>query len=145
MIKTGDRSLETSGFVPVASLISVTKAVVVSYIFLIAAFAVLALVYTYTSMPQRYLEPAVDAISAVSLVGAGFLASRSIRSFGWLHGALAGIISTVIRLLLSLAVFDGYVPTESPVMLMAIGVICSTLGGILGVNLFRGGNKRRKK
>ncbi len=145
MIKTRDRSLETGGFAFTASMISVTKAVIVSYIFLIAAFAVLALVYTYTSMPQAYLEPAVDAISAVSLVGAGFLASRSIRSFGWLHGALAGIISTLIRLLLSLAVFDGYVPTESPVMLMAIGVICSALGGIMGVNLFRGGNKRRKK
>lgn len=145
MIKSGERSLETSGVSYTASIISIAKAVAISYIFLIAAFAVLALVYTYTSMPQGYLEPAVDALSAMSLVGAGFLASRSIRSFGWLHGALAGIISTSVRLLMSLAVFDGYVPTESPIMLMAIGVICSALGGILGVNLFNGRNKRRKK
>ena len=145
MIRQTDTVTEIGGFSPLRSIVCVLRAVVISYIFLIAAFAVLALIYTYTSMPQGYLRPAVDIISAISLVTAGVLSSRRIRAFGWLHGASAGLIATLLRIFAGILIFGSYVPTEGIGKLLATGIVCSMIGGILGVNLSPAKRSRNKK
>ena len=146
MIRQTDTTADSCGIRPLRSAVCVLKAVVVSYIFLIISFAVLAAVYTYTSMPQGYLKTSVDVLALTALVLAGVLSSKNIRVFGWLHGAGAGLLSSLIRIFLGIMVFGSYVPTESPWKLVVTGIICSMLGGILGVNLSpKKTAKKRKK
>ena len=145
MIRQTDIVTESCGISPVRSIVCVLRSVVISYIFLILIFAVLALIYTYTSMSHGYLRLAVDIISAVILVISGVLSTRRIHSFGWLHGASAGLIFPLIRIFAGILIFGSYVPTESVWKLLLTGIICSMLGGILGVNLSPRKRTRNKK
>lgn len=145
MIKHGERNPESGENNPAKSLASIFKAVIVSHIFLITAFTVLALVYTYTQMPESMLEPAIKVLTAIALLLSGFMASRSISSLGWLHGAAAGLICTLIRVILGLIVFKSYVPSYGVGKMLFAGILCAAIGGILGVNIRPVLNKNTKK
>jgi len=135
MIKHSEKSIEPRQFSVARSAVAILKAVLSSYIFLIVAFTVLALVYTYSNMSEGMLKNVTNALSVISLVIAGFLSSRTISSFGWLHGALAGLISTLIRILMGLVVFKSYVHSDGVFKVLLIGILCAMVGGVLGVNL----------
>ena len=144
MIKQSENKLTISTIAPARSIVSIVKASVKAYIFLIICFGVLAAVYTYSNMPNSYLAPAINAISVLSLVLAGFEASRKVRVMGYLHGALAGLFFTWVRILAGLAVFKSYVPSEGIGKTFITGILIAAVGGILGVN-FGKNNKRKKK
>jgi len=142
MIKHSEGQVSEYAFAPVKSLIGAVKGTVTAYIFLVICFCILALVYTYTPMPDKYVETAVNGISVVSLLVAGFVSSRSADMLGWLHGALAGFMHSVIRILLGLMVFKSYVPSDGVVKLLLIAILTAAIGGIAGINF--GKNKRRR-
>ena len=142
MIKHSEGQVSEYAFAPVKSLIGAVKGMVTAYIFLIVCFCILALIYTYTPMPDKYVEPAVNGISLVSLLIAGFASSRSADMMGWLHGALAGLMHAVIRMLLGLMVFKSYVPSDGVGKIILIAILTAAIGGIAGINF--GKNKRRR-
>ena len=142
MIKQSENKLTMSTASPVKSIVAVLKATVEAHIFLIICFAVLALIYTYSNMPDAYLTPCVYTITAVSLILAGFEAARKAQVMGYLHGALAGFVCVLARILVSVAVFKSYVPSGSIGGALLLGIVISAAGGIAGVN---SGKKRKRK
>ncbi len=145
MIKTETKKQSESVLSFTNTLGSVAKGVVVSYIFLVLAFAALALVYTYTDMSDKFLTPAVYIISAISLFGAGFVSSAKAKVHGWLHGALAGVMYALARLGLGVAVFKSYVPSAGILETLLVSVVLAVLGGIFGVNVHRKAPHKRKR
>lgn len=144
MIKQSEKQVTSSVNSPIKSIVSALKATFASYILLIICFLVLALVYTYTPMPHKYLTPGINIICTIALFFAGFLSSRKTGVMGYLHGAIAGFMFTSVRILLSLAVFDGYVYSDSVAKIMLWGVLISALGGIFGVNFGKNTKRKRK-
>ena len=134
MIKQTETKLMAPTLAPARSIFAILKATLVAHIFLVICFAVLALVYTYTRMPGSYLTPCVYAVSATSLLIAGFVAARKVKSMGYLHGAATGLICSIIRILSGYAVFKSYVPSDSIAKTIISAVVISAVGGIAGVN-----------
>lgn len=143
MIKQGENRGTNANFDFSKSVISILRSVVFAYIFLIICFALLALVYTYTDMPEDSLSPWVNAISALSLIAGGFSASRRVTSLGYLHGALSGLMCSLIRVVSGIAVFGRYISDTGIVPTLLLGTFIAALGGIAGVNA--SGCKRKKK
>ena len=143
MIKQSETKLTAQALSPARSILAILKATVGAHIFLIICFATLALVYTYTNMPNAYLDPCVYAISAISLVFAGFMAARKIKTMGYLHGAAAGLMCSIIRILAGYASFKSYVPSDSIAKTIISAVVISAVGGIAGVNSAK--NHKQKK
>lgn len=142
MIKQSETTLTTSQGTLIRSIFAILKATILAHIFLVVCFAVLALVYTYTKMPNAYLSPCVYSISAISLLLAGFLSARRIKTMGYLHGAAAGFVCSIIRVLSGYAVFKSYVPSEGIAKTVISAVVISAIGGIVGVN--SAGKAKRK-
>ncbi len=134
MIKYESRDLpaESSGII--RSLAAMLKGTLAAYIFLIVSFGIMAVVYTYTSMPDAVTEPAINVLTIVSLVLGGVFSSKSASCFGWLHGAITGFVYTVIRIIIGYAVFKNYVPDSGMLALFAVGILSSAVGGIIGIN-----------
>ncbi len=134
MIKADTNPRQNGGLTPFYSIKSVIKGVVFSYIILIPAFIVLAAVYTYTPMPDSYLKPAIIVISILSIFLSGFMSSVRVRSKGWLHGIIAGLLYAIVRLITGLAVFGSYVPNQSVALTFIVTMLIAAAGGIAGVN-----------
>lgn len=113
----------------------IIKSVFISYglsIFLLALFAV---ILTYTSVPESYISNVVFIISIVSILYAGKIATKKVKSRGWLIGSITGIVYMLILYLLSLIftkrpVFDMHV-----LFIFAMGFLAGAIGGIFGINL----------
>ena len=110
------------------------KGVVSAYIFLVIAFLVLSLVYTYTPMPDKYLSPAVSILGFVGIFVAGFVAAAKAGNRGWLHGAVTGILFALVRIAAGYAVFGHYVPSRGIFVPLLITTFLAIIGGIVGVN-----------
>ena len=136
MIKQTENRANISVIAPARSLLAVAKGTIEAYIFLIVCFFALAIIYTYTKMPDSWLNPTIKAISALSLLLAGFESSRRVKRMGYLHGALSGLVCSLVRIFLGIAIYKSYVPTDSPLKTILTAVLISTLGGIAGINCF---------
>ena len=143
MIKQSETKLTVAAITPVRSITAVVKATVAAHIFLIICFALLALVYTYSGMPNAYLTPCVHAISVISLLLAGFIAAKKVKFMGYIHGGAAGLVCAVVRILAGYIVFKSYVPSDSIAKTVITAIVISAVGGVAGVNFAK--NKKRKK
>ena len=145
MIKQTEPKTSHLSFSLPKSLAATLGATFRAYILLVVCFALLALAYTYTTMPDKWLDPGIDILSTIALFVSGFVASRKISVMGYLHGAVAGLWFTLIRLIVSLAVFDGYVGSDSIAKVVLSGIVIAALGGIAGVNFGKTDKKRKKR
>ena len=62
---------------------------------------------------------------------------------GYLHGAAAGLMCSIIRILAGYAIFKSYVPSDSIAKTIISAVVISAVGGIAGVNSAK--NHKQKK
>jgi len=135
MIKTENASSKIEVFSLFGSLRSVVKGTAFAYILLVISFVVLALLYTYTDMPDKSLVSAVGIISKISIFFAGFFASAMAKNRGWLHGVLAGLLYATLQTVAGYAIFKSYVPSDSILKTFALSALVATVGGIFGVNM----------
>ena len=142
MIKTDSALHSSEGLSPFYSIKSVVTGVILSYIFLVTVFVVMALVYTYTPMPDSYLKPAVTIVGIMSIFLSGFISSGKAMSKGWLHGSLSGLLHALVRIIAGMMTFGKYVPSASIVQTLAVTVAIAALGGIAGVNVSANRRKR---
>lgn len=116
------------------SLISVAKGTLFGYIFLVAAFLVLAAVYTYTAFPAGLISPFTQGIAALSMIFCGVLSARNIQGFGWLHGAAAGLVYSLIRITVSSLVLGAFSLDKNTLSMLVLGLVLGAAGGIIGIN-----------
>lgn len=119
------------------NLLSVLKAVIISYIITIPVFTLLALLITYTSFPDKFILPGVIVTTIVSILIAGTSSSRNLKSNGWLNGGLVGFVYMLILYLLSSIIFKDFSINEHVLAMVAIGVLTGAIGGIIGINMGR--------
>lgn len=119
------------------SVSAVTKGILESYVILAILFFIIALAYTYTPFPSKFLTPCVSALTVLSLVLCGLFAARAIQYCGWLHGALAGFFYTAIRYIFSALFLNGFGFNTAVISMFLLGTFFGAVGGILGINLKR--------
>ncbi|HHW31812.1 MAG TPA: TIGR04086 family membrane protein [Clostridiaceae bacterium] len=119
------------------SLLSIVKAVALSYIITIPIFTVLALLITYTNFPDKFILPGVIVTTIISILIAGTSSSRNLKSNGWLNGGLVGLVYMIVLYLLSSIVFKDFSINEHVLTMTVIGILTGSIGGIIGINIRR--------
>ncbi|MBQ4515900.1 MAG: TIGR04086 family membrane protein [Clostridia bacterium] len=107
----------------------------------VAVLIFASLLLTYTPVSEM-LIPTIAILAAVlSAMTAGLVASRSVKSRGWLTGMLAGILYSIILYTFSFLASDGFHFSAYIIIMSVISMFAGAIGGILGINL---PNKRKR-
>ena len=130
LVQSGKNALSES-----VNLVSIGKAIIVSYIITIPAFVIFAFILTYTNFPEKYMIPAVVITTIISILVAGSTVTRKVRSRGWLNGGMVGFIYILILFIFSSIIFNSFTIDRYVITMAVIGVLTGSIGGILGVNM----------
>lgn len=116
------------------NLAAIFKGILVSYMITFPIFAVFAYALTYTSFPEKFVSPLVVFGTILSIMTAGAVATRKMKSKGWLNGGVVGLIYMLILYLFSSIVFKNFSIDRYVAVLMIIGLLTGCIGGIIGIN-----------
>lgn len=125
-------------------LATVLKGIIIAYIVTIPAFIIFAFLLTYTNVPQKYISTVVVVVTMLSLLTAGIVSTRKLKSKGWLNGGIVGLIYMVLLYILKSFVFKDYVMDGHILVMFVIGLLTGSIGGIVGIN-FRVSSKLKYK
>ena len=109
-------------------------AAAVSIAITVAAFIVCAVVLTYTQFDESIVPKISFAVTAISSLAAGFIASRGVKGKGMIYGALAGAVYIAIVMAVLCFSQNGFVFSLNRAAGIAAAVICGAIGGVLGIN-----------
>lgn len=115
-------------------LIPLLRGLLASYIITIPAFMIFALILTNLDFPQRLLTPAVVVITVISVLIAGAVSTRGVRSRGWLNGSIVGLIYMLVLYLFSSILCKDFSVDRYVITMTIIGVLAGAIGGIMSVN-----------
>jgi putative membrane protein (TIGR04086 family) len=121
------------------SLMSLLKGLLASYIVTIPAFLLFALILANLDFPQRLITPMVVVITVISVLTAGSVSTRGVRSRGWLNGGIVGLVYMIILYLLSSIIFKNFTIDRNVVTMTVIGVLAGAIGGIMSINTKKSG------
>ncbi|NLD47561.1 MAG: TIGR04086 family membrane protein [Clostridiaceae bacterium] len=118
-----------------ANIVTVAKGILISYLITIPIFALFAYILTFVDFPEKYMSTAVIITTLLSMIIAGWTAAKNMKSRGWLNGAVIGVIYMGVLFLLSSLAFRNFSIDRHVAMMLIIGILSGSIGGILGVNL----------
>ena len=113
-------------------LTKIIKGVGISIIFTLICLTVFSALLTYTNLSESLIQPVVISVTGISIFVGSFFATRKIKKNGIIKGIAVGLIY-IISSVVNNANFE--LNTGSIVM-MAIGILCGAIGGIIGVNVW---------
>ncbi len=116
------------------NLILILKGLLASYIVTIPAFMVFALILANVDFPQRLVTPVVVNPTVVSVLTAGAVSTRGVRSKGWLNGSIVGLTYMIILYLFSSVVYGNFAVDRNVLTMTVIGVLAGAIGGIMSIN-----------
>lgn len=102
-------------------------AVVLSLIF--------ALIFTYTSISDSFIDVVSYVIFAVSSFVCGFVSVMRLKTAGLINGLISGICFFALYAILSLIFGSASLICASKLIMLAICLIIGTTGGIFAVNI----------
>lgn len=117
-----------------ANIVTVAMGILVSFLITLPVFALFSYILTFVDFPDKYISTAVIITTLISMVIAGWIAAKNIKSRGWLNGAIVGLVYMGILFLASSLVFRDFSIDKHVVIMMIIGILAGSIGGILGVN-----------
>ena len=126
------------------TLMSVIKGIIVSYLITIPVFVLFALILTNTDFPEKFISIGVVITTIISVLTAGTTSTRGLKNKGWLNGSAVGFIYMLILYLLSSIIFNNFVIDRYVITMTVIGVLTGAIGGIMGINVKKGGYKQTK-
>jgi putative membrane protein (TIGR04086 family) len=110
------------------------KGLIASYIITIPAFLLFALILSNVDFPQRLVTPVVVIITVISVLTAGAVSTRGVRSRGWLNGSIVGLVYMLILYLFSSIVYKNFAVDRNVLTMTIIGVLSGAIGGIVSIN-----------
>ena len=117
------------------SLISVLKGILAAYIITIPAFMLFALILTNTDFTQKLISPAVVVTTVISVLTAGSVSTKGLKSRGWLNGSIVGIIYMFVLYIVSSLIFKDFTIDKYVITMTVIGILTGAIGGIVGINI----------
>ncbi len=111
--------------------------ILIAYAITCIVFIGYAVLITYSSVTEQYIPIVVTVTSLISVIVAGFDASKGADSKGWMWGIIAGGIYAIILLCIGSWVNNGFVMDSRTVTLVVLSVAGGGLGGVIGINFKR--------
>jgi len=115
-------------------VLGVVLGVVVAYAITAIFFIATAIAITYTELPETVLPTIVMIACVVSVLVAGFDASRKATNRGWLWGMVAGLIYAAIFILIIIFTSGNAAFDMRKLMLISLSLVGGGVGGVIGIN-----------
>lgn len=122
------------------NFIGVVKGILLSYVMILPLFLIFAFILTYTDFPEKYVTFVVVMVTLVSVLFAGIIATKNIKSRGMFQGGVVGFLYYSILFLLSSLFSKKLHFDKQTLLLMIIAILAGSIGGIIGMN-----RKQKKK
>lgn len=119
---------ESPLFQPMALL----KGTLLAFVLSLALFAVVSVIFTYTSLSDRYMPLVATFAGVFSVLWGGFSAARRTERGAILHGSLVGLFYGVIVLALGKFILSEPV-SSSALLRMGGALICGAVGGFIAL------------
>ena len=111
--------------------------VVMAYAITCIMFLGYSMLITYTGMTERNLPMVVALTTLLSVVVAGFDASKGTERRGWLWGMFAGLVYILILIGLMMSVLERFAVDTRTITSIILALAGGGMGGILGINMKR--------
>jgi putative membrane protein (TIGR04086 family) len=116
---------------------AILSGLLAAYAITCAIFIGCAVLLTYAGMSERAVPVIVSGTAVIAVIVAGFDASRSSKSKGWLWGMLTGGLYAAVLFALLFIVAKSFTVDLRKVTLLAMSLAGGALGGIAGINTRR--------
>lgn len=111
------------------------KGLIRGYVVSLVLFFISAIIITYTSISEGIVPILTSVIMVLSIAYAGMYVAVNIKKRGWLHGALIGLVFSLILIILSLIFISDYTVDRIVYYKIGIGIITGVIGGMIGINM----------
>lgn len=115
----------------------ICKGVAIAIILSVICIFIYAVVLANTSVTEQTITPVVLTITGISILIGSSISSVKIKKNGILNGAFVGGLYILILYVLSSIAFCGFGFNLKSIIMIAIGIACGAIGGIIGVNMGR--------
>ncbi|MDI6893307.1 MAG: TIGR04086 family membrane protein [Bacillota bacterium] len=112
----------------------VVRGAVVGLLVTVLLLCLLAIVMLWVDIDDRPARVIMDVLGGVGALVAGFVAGQRARARGLVHGAIAGLLFTLVALIIGVLFFGATFALWPWLIRLAVGVVLGALGGIVGVN-----------
>ena len=119
------------------SILGLTSGIVIAYAVTAIVFILTAILITYTSLQESAVPAIVMAACVLSVILAGFDASRKANERGWLWGMAAGAAYAVIFIIIMTISRGAFVLDARKLMLVGLSLVGGAIGGMIGINFKR--------
>ena len=109
--------------------------VVMAYAITCIMFLGYSMLITYTGMSERNLPMVVALTTLLSVMVAGFDASKGAEKRGWLWGMCAGLVYILILTTLMMNVLERFAVDTRTITSIILALAGGGMGGILGINI----------
>ncbi|MEB3102033.1 TIGR04086 family membrane protein [Ferviditalea candida] len=110
------------------------RGLVTTFIFLFAASIIVSLLVLWTEMKEQSLAFYAYLIHGLSIFAGGLASGRKADKKGWYHGAVLGIVYSLLILAIAHFGFDSTLGLNA-LSLILLSLMLGALGGAIGVNV----------
>ena len=107
--------------------------IIMAYAVTATSFIITALLLTYTDMNESAVSYIVLVVCFVSVLIAGFDASKAAEKNGWAWGMLAGGIYALILVLIIIWAQGEFIFEYRKIILLILSIFGGGIGGIMGI------------
>ena len=116
--------------------IKIIKGAGISIIFTLICLTIFSAILTYTNLSESLIQPVVISVTGISILVGSFFATKKIKKNGIIKGIAVGLIYIILIYLISSVVNNANFALKSgSIVMIAIGILCGAIGGIIGVNM----------
>ncbi|MCL2235198.1 MAG: TIGR04086 family membrane protein [Defluviitaleaceae bacterium] len=108
--------------------------VIIAYAITAIAFIGTAIAITYTNLSEAALPTIVMITCVISVMFAGFDASKKAHKNGWAWGMCAGLVYAIVFITIIIISSGGFVFDGRKLLLLALSVVGGGIGGAIGIN-----------
>ena len=116
--------------------IKIIKGVGISIIFTLICLTVFSALLTFTNLSESLIQPVVISVTGISIFVGSFFSTRKIKKNGIIKGIAVGLIYILLIYVISSVVNNAnFALNMGSIVMIAIGILCGAIGGIIGVNV----------
>ena len=116
--------------------LKIIKGVGISVVFTIVCLTVFSALLTYTNLSESLIQPVVISVTGISILAGSFFATRKVARNGIIKGIFVGLIYILLIYLISSVINNAnFSLSMGSIIMIAVGILCGAIGGIIGVNV----------
>ncbi len=108
--------------------------VCIGYSITVIIFILYAIILTYTNISDKGLDVIVILTTILSVIVAGYDSVKNSASKGLLWGVLAGLLYSIILVVISTLIDGNLVLNGETIITIAVATASGGIGGVIGIN-----------